>query len=133
MRRFLILILMLTALSSFAAAATITFYFYDIETSQQLTSVNVTINSTTSYILDSGGSISLAEGQWNISISRDGYEGRTLVLNLTGNATVNVYLEPVTNQTTVRENATAPAENFQAPEVAMNVTGIFTKWLGGEY
>jgi len=71
-----------------------------------------------------------------LNVSAINYES-SLISFATPIDILNVYLEPVENGVVITEeemlNATAPAEEFKAPDEARRVLNIFTKWLGGEY
>jgi len=133
-RRLLALLLLFALLAPTVKADNnlITLYFYDASNNTMLNQVNVTVDGENKGVFDSGEVLQLVDGNYTLIFSKENYENRTLSIEVLGNLTMSVYLEP--NNTEKETLPTQPTETPTAPtEPFFNYTndyGFFGFRLG---
>ena len=113
-------------------------YFYDTSTDAELNHVDVVVKDENSTVIhdtyDSGSTIGLTSGNYTFTFSKMDYESRTITLEVVGNTTISVYLEPsvttVENGTIISQPTETPTTPTQAFFNYTNDYGFFGFRLG---
>lgn len=122
----IMLIALTIVLGVVSADNTVTFYFYDINSS---TLNNVTVDyGTGSTTLNSGDSLILPTGNYTFTFSKEGYKNSTLTTELIGNTTITVYFEPTNTTTNVTKLTSLPQPSVpqELQGYAPNITSLNT-------
>ena len=135
-RGLLIALLIIFSANLVLASNTVYFYFYDASnTSITLNNVTVVVDNST-HTLDSGGNITLANGNYTFLFSKEGYENKTLNVELTDNITITVYLASNITQPSIPTEFNYTFVDLGTLNVSANVSlekmlSLFHHWPGG--
>jgi len=95
----------------------VTLYFYDASNNTVLNQVNVTVDGENKGLFDSGEVLQLVKGNHTLTFSKEGYENRTLSIEVLSDMTISVYLEAVSNETEIDIN-----QAVNMTELVQNIT-----------